>query len=426
MSVKVIILCIIGIFILGVINYYINKLVYKKSIVFKLISILTLPIVVCAVMGFCIGLFGISSILWAGPIALLAIAAGNYLVALNTQKPLEKMLSKIDLLSEGDVNVSFEKDLLKGNDEIARIYQRLDKLTRSLNHIATFAGNIGKGKLDSDYRLLGSKDILGQAMLDMRSSLVQSEQEKILRQVEDEKRNWVTVGLAKFAEILRQNNNDISELSFKIISGLIKYIKANQGGLFILNDDQPEHPVLELLACYAYERRKYLEKTLEINEGLVGTCFLERQTIYITRVPGDYMRITSGLGDDPPKALLIVPLIINDEIYGVMEIASFREFEQHEREFVEKVAESIASTISTVKVNIRTNRLLDISKMQSEEMSSQEEELRQNLEELQATQEEMGRRQREAEEKERELRAENETLKARLQDPGYGIQEPGL
>jgi PAS domain-containing protein len=112
----------------------------------------------------------------------------------------------------------------------------------------------------------------------------------------------------------------------------------------------------------------------------------------MTTLPKDYINITSGLGGETPRSLLLVPLKVNEDVYGIIEVAAFSVFEPHVREFVEKVSESIASTIGAVKVNINTNKLLVQTKIQAEEMANQEEELRQNMEEMQATQEEMRRR----------------------------------
>ena len=103
------------------------------------------------------------------------------------------------------------------------------------------------------------------------------------------------------------------------------------------------------------------------------------------------MEITSGLGGAKPSCLLIVPLKKDDEVLGVMEIASFNPFKPHEVEFVEKVAESIASALITVRLHLQTSQYLERFQQQAEEMKAQDEELRQNIEELQATHEQMER-----------------------------------
>ncbi len=416
MSDSVIIIAILLILLAGVSAVGLSRLFFKKSIVFNVVAILTLPILSAVVMGLIVGARGLAHLIWAVPSAVTLILGAYGIIAKQLQGPLNEMLDKVDSLAEGDVHISFTEKYQKGGTELAKVMRRLVKLTGSLKNIVEFANHIGQGELDTQYELLGEKDTLGKSMLNMQHNLQEAEVEKEKRQQEDERRNWVTVGLAKFAELLRENNDNIEELCHSIISNMVNYIGSNQAGFFFLNDDDPGHQVLELKACYAYERRKFLEKTIEPGEGLVGTCFLERESIYMTQVPKDYIHITSGLGDDAPRALLITPLKVNEEIYGILEIAAFKEFEPHVREFVEKVAESIASTIGSVKVNIRTNKLLDLSKVQAEEMASQEEELRQNMEEMQATQEEMSRKQREAGQAYDQLASTNKQLETQLQD----------
>ena len=255
--------------------------------------------------------------------------------------------------------------------------------------IFRFVEKIRLGKIDSDYKVQGSDDVLGQSILDLRNNLKKNEEEEDKRRNEDQQRNWVAEGLAKFGDILRKDTNNLEELSYNLISNLVKYINANQGAFFIIEDDDDKY--LKMIACHAYERRKYAEGRVEWGEGLIGAAIQEQETIFMTDIPETYVQITSGLGKATPKCLVIVPLKINDEVHGVIEIGSFNNIEKYIVEFIEKVAEGIASTISNVKMNTRTAKLLKESRLQAETLAAQEEQMRQNMEELQATQEEAAR-----------------------------------
>jgi putative methionine-R-sulfoxide reductase with GAF domain len=211
---------------------------------------------------------------------------------------------------------------------------------------------------------------------------------------EDEKRQWASNGIAKFSDILRTQYTNSQLMFDSIISNLVKYVGANQGGLFLMEGEKGEEQ-LRLVALYAYERKKYLAKTVALGEGVLGQSALEKSLVYLKEIPMNYVTITSGLGGAVPRSLVVVPLLLNDEVYGVIELASFKEFEGFEREFIQRIGESIASTVSTVRINDRTKTLLEELQQQTEEMKSQEEEMRQNMEELVATQEEMQRKERE-------------------------------
>jgi len=324
-------------------------------------------------------------------IGALVIAGFGSMLIRWMLKDVGVLNSTIDKLSLGHINQQIEDS--KSGDEMGVMKNKLYQFVGSLKRTALFASDIGHGKLDAEYELLSDGDVLGKSLLDMRKSLQKAENEQTIRAKEEEQRNWGTQGLAKFAEILRRDNNNLETLSYNVISNLVKYLGANQGGIFVLNDaESGKEKVLEMKACYAFDRKKFVEKQIRPGEGLVGTCYLEGEPIYMTELPDHYISITSGLGEASPNAVLICPLKVNDIIYGVIELASFRAFEPYQLDFVQKVSESIASTIGSVKVSIRTNNLLAQSKLQAEEMANQEEELRQNMEEMQATQEEMYRR----------------------------------
>jgi len=317
-----------------------------------------------------------------------------YLVSRNITNPIEQVTDRLNRLSRGHIDPNMKLQLSTG-DEIQEMATALNTSIDELNKKNAFAQKIGSGELETDYQMLSDDDQLGQSLIDMRNSLKQARQEEEKRKTEDEKRRWVNEGLAKFADILRQNNDNLEELSYQIISNLVHYLGANQGGLFLLNDEDEQNIFYELKAAHAFNRKKYMEREIKPGEGLVGTCAREKKTIYMTEIPQDYIQITSGLGDANPDSLLITPLKVEEEVLGVIEIASFNKLEKHQIEFVEKVAESIASTISSVRVNLRTSQLLEKSQQQAEEMSAQEEEMRQNMEELKATQEEAARRENE-------------------------------
>lgn len=207
----------------------------------------------------------------------------------------------------------------------------------------------------------------------------------------DEKRIWSTEGLAKFSEVARNNQNNIEKLCNEVVQFLTKHLKAQQASLFLLHDAEGEDSFLQLTACYAFDRKKYINKKIEIGSGLIGQAYLEGQTILLTKIPQGYITITSGLGGASPTCLIIVPLKSNDRVEAVLEMASFTKFQPHEIEFLEKAGEVIASSISATKTNERTAKLLEESQQQAAAMREQEEELRQNMEEMQATQESMRR-----------------------------------
>jgi PAS domain S-box-containing protein len=279
---------------------------------------------------------------------------------------------------------------VKVNSQIEETCQQLDKELKKSQKVLDFTNKLINDHLDAVYDIQDEEDKLGKSLINLRDNLNTNKSIEMKRRKEDDQRNWVAEGLAKFSEILRKNNDNMQVLSYDIINNLVKYLNANQGGFFILHEEGLEK-YFEMTACYAYDRKKFADRRVEWGDGLIGTCAMERQTIHITNVPDGYVFITSGLGKANPRSLVITPLIINDEIHGVIEVASFKDFEKFEIEFIEKVAESIASTISTVKINLRTAQLLHESREQAEILATQEEQMRQNMEELQATQEEAER-----------------------------------
>jgi len=264
--------------------------------------------------------------------------------------------------------------------------EKLLKETQRVEELNRFVERVSNGDFQSELRL-DEHDNLGQALVQMRDKLKNGQEE-------ESKRNWVNAGLAQVGNILRRSDTNLQEYYDSIIRFIVTYTKNVQGGIYVLDDADGTQPILEMVSCYAYDRKKFQTKKILPGEGLVGQAYLEAETIYMLEVPKTYVQITSGLGHETPSMLILLPLKVNDKIFGVIEVAGFRALEQFEVDFMKKLAENIASAVAGAKANAHTRKLLEMTQQQAEEMRAQEEEMRQNMEELTATQEEMRRKEK--------------------------------
>ena len=272
----------------------------------------------------------------------------------------------------------------------------IQRLISNLETAAAFIKNISKGDYAAEWEGLNSDNLednresLAGELIAMRDQMKQVKED-------DQRRLWNTEGLSRVAEITRKDQEDSQMLADHVISYLVKYLSANQGALYFLEEDSSEERHLSMIACYAYDKKKFAEKKIVVGQGLVGQTFVEAKTLHLTKIPANYVAITSGLGEATPSSLLIIPLKFNEQTVGAIELASFSFFQPYQIKFLEEVGEIIASSFATVQINAKTKMLLEQSQQQAEEMRAQEEEVRQNMEELQATQEQMQRRTQELE-----------------------------
>lgn len=273
-------------------------------------------------------------------------------------------------------------------DEAYPIIVHLKTLNQALADIRTITENVKEGKLNQKIQVFELESELGSALSQMQDNLQEVAQR-------DFQRNWNNEGIALFGNLLRQYN-DAQALYDLLVTNLVRYLKANQGGIFILDDRNERKPILNLMSIYAFDRKRVLEKQIQPGQGLVGQAWKEKETIYIEQTNEEYLKITSGLGGAKPRSLLIVPMVNNDlKVLGVLELASFHNFKNYEIEFVKRVAEMIVSAISSIKNNEKNRVLLAEAQRITDQMRNKEEEMRKNLVRLMGTQEEMRRNQAE-------------------------------
>lgn len=313
----------------------------------------------------------VNRIIISGVIILVTIIIIAFVFINSTISPLNRLRKIIVLLSKGELP---DKKIKTTGDEIGQISSALNKLIAGLKDKADFAQAIKKGNFNSFFNKSGENDILGNSLIAMRESLAKATNEEFFRRKENEQRAWITQGISEFNNIIREHSETAEEFATVTINKLTRYTDSQVGGFFIVNDKDINNIYLELIAFYAYDRHKYFENKIYPGQNLVGQCYLEKESIFITEVPANYIKVSSGIGNENPNSILIVPLIINEKVYGVIELASFKVFEHYQIEFVEKISEILASTIANIQIKTNTARLLDESKEKSEILEFQEKE----------------------------------------------------
>jgi putative methionine-R-sulfoxide reductase with GAF domain len=324
----------------------------------------------------------ISVIIYLIMLLLLISVLRNRLI-----KPLKTVEKALDSFTDAETAIQFE--LLK-NTEYTGVYTNLNNLRYKINEISSFVNHLVKDNYEVRFKDYNKKNILELSLVKLRDKLKENVEINKKRQEEEKLRQWFADGKARFNDILRESSTGMSTLAEASLKHLVKFFHAAQGGFFIFNEEK-ETPHLELISAFAYDRIKALTKTIQLGEGLIGMCALERNTIWLNNIPEGYMEIESGLGESAPNNLLIVPVKTEESLIGVIEIATFNEFNKNEVQFIENIAEDIASTLETTRISDRTSELLEESQKKSDELAMRDSEMSQKIEELREAQKETKR-----------------------------------
>jgi HAMP domain-containing protein/CheY-like chemotaxis protein/signal transduction histidine kinase len=227
--------------------------------------------------------------------------------------------------------------------------------------------------------------------------------------------DWLKTNLARFTAML-QGQRDIKTVSRLIMSEIAPLVNAHAGA-FYLNEPIGDQQMLRLVASYALNKKKSAQRTIREGEGLVGQCVIEKQRILLDTVPGDYMSITSGLGESKPLSLIVLPVLFEGDVKAVIELASLENFSEIQLQFFDQLTESIGVILNTIAASMRTEELLKQSQALTNELQSQQMELQQTNDELeekarllQERNEEIERRTREIDEARQELEKKAEQL----------------
>ncbi len=260
------------------------------------------------------------------------------------------------------------------------LQEELEEKDKKIEKNLEFARKIGEGDFDTELEIYGNEDILGKSLLIMRDNLLANKKREAAE-------NWISNGKDIISNILRRHTK-LEDLAYDVIVNLVQQIDVIQGALYIYDE---EKEILVNYATHAYNRHKYVRQEYKIGYGLIGQCAYEKDIIYRTEIPEEYVTITSGiLGDKKPRSILIAPLISEEKLQGVVEFASLKEsLPELTLRYIKELGGIIGQTIYSLRINQKTEKLLQESQQMTQELQENEEELRQNAEEMRATQEEL-------------------------------------
>jgi ligand-binding sensor domain-containing protein/GAF domain-containing protein len=259
-------------------------------------------------------------------------------------------------------------------------------------------------------------------MENQHAEIVIQKRELLQREKDQENLIWFNQGIGLFSDLIGANKLNLQELCKEVIEKLVEYVEAQQGGVFLLNDEDKKNPFIELIASYAFSESRS-KAGFKIGEGYVGTCFSDKEFIEVDNLPDSYSELSSGLGKVSIKHLVLAPLKVNENCIGVLELGSFKKIKGYKVSFIEKLMETFASTISSEQANSKLKQLIDQSRQQALILKENEDKLRQNLEEMMATQEEAATREdelikmaEEAASREEMLSQQIEALRCRVEE----------
>jgi GAF domain-containing protein len=243
------------------------------------------------------------------------------------------------------------------------------------------------------------KDTINQMIANLKETTLRNQEQ-----------DWLKSNLAKLTQML-QGQKELNTVTMRILSELANVVSAQQGMFYILEQNETtQASTLKLFASYAFKGDRNRHREFALGEGLVGQCALEKKRILLTNVPRNYIKIGSGLGQSAPLNLIVLPVLFENEIKAVIELASFDTFSETHLDFLGQLTESIGIVLNTIETNSRTEHLLEQSQSLAEELRRTNEELQDKAHLLVKQKEEVEAKNKEVEEARKSLEEKAEQL----------------
>ncbi|HEX8082879.1 MAG TPA: HAMP domain-containing protein [Solirubrobacteraceae bacterium] len=310
--------------------------------------------------------------------------------------------------TEGQLGGQAEVEGVSGTwrDLTENVNQLAGNLTTQVRAIKDVSAAVTQGDLTRQITVeaLGEvaelKDIVNQMIENLRVTTERNAQQ-----------DWLNSNLARISGLM-QGQRDLNQVSRLIMSEVTPLVSAQHGAFFLNTqngDGMPEDAELRLIASYGYKERKNVSNRFKHGEALVGQAALEAKPILITQAPEDYVKVTSGLGEASPRNIIVLPVLFEEQVMAVIELATLHEFAEVDQTFLEQLSETLGVVLNAILANQRTEELL-------EQSQSLTRELQERQEELQSQQEQLRRSNAELEEQAQSLKASEELLQTQQEE----------
>ena len=249
-------------------------------------------------------------------------------------------------------------------------------LTTQLRAIADVATAVTKGDLTRSIQVEAQGEVA--SVKELINEMIRNLRDTTLR---NEEQDWLKTNLTRFTRML-QGQRDFLTVGKLILSELAPLVSAQQGAFYMIDTRNGESE-LSLLATYAQHDGNGAKNRFKMGEGLVGQAALDKQCILLTDVPGNYAKISSGLGEFHPTNVVVLPILFEGEVKAVMELSSVERFSPAHQAFLDQLTESIGIVLNTIEASTRTENLLKQSQSLATELQKTnlelEEKARSNL-----------------------------------------------
>ncbi|KQX63019.1 histidine kinase [Streptomyces sp. Root1310] len=267
------------------------------------------------------------------------------------------------------------RDLTESVNEMA------GNLTRQVRAIARVATAVTRGDLNLKIDVDASGEI--QELQDYINKMIANLRDTTIANKEQD---WLKGNLARVSALM-QGRRDLQDVASLIMSELPPLVAAQHGAFFLAMppaEGGTDLYELRMLGSYGYSMGS-MPTSFRPGEALVGTAAEEKRTILVANAPSGYLKISSGLGEAPPAQVIVLPVLFEGQVLGVIELASFTPFTQIQKDFLNQLAEMIATSVNTISVNTKTEQLLKQSQELTEQLRERSAELEQRQKALQAS-----------------------------------------